>query len=229
MNQEFSQEFSQHAQEIMNLLSFHISIGKHSPSSSSFLFEDRRQRTVDLLTNARNKIIFISIFHPQDAIYLLRLVLTYISNVQLDKVKWDCLTYEHYVLTLEFCTRVEKIKTDITNYHVDCEGYVRQLAQKYAQESTPAKYLCNEDQINLKKAVSEFKTSICTNSLATKEELAIFSSALNQHLKMFGGTYLNFLNLNLSVEVEGERYLSLKSRGGCSKYPSISKFIRMFS
>ena len=212
-----NQEFTQHAQELLNLFSFFISEGKHADSSPNPQLEDRRVSTVELLTRARDKIIFVTIFHPQDSIYLLRLLLSYITNVQLDKVSWTCLTPQHYLWTLEFCRRVATIKTYITMFHLDCGDYVRQLAQQFAQQCTPCKYLCNEDQLDLRRAVSKFKNSRCTSNLLTKKDLTIFSSGLNHHLKMFTGTYLNVSNPNTLASLADEDYLSLKSMGGCGE------------
>ena len=212
-----NQEFSQHAQELLNLFSFLISEGKHADSSPDPQLEERRVCTVELLSRARDKIIFVSIFHPQDSIFLLRLLLSYITNAQLDKVSWAWLTSQHYLQTLEFCRRVATIKTYITMFHLDCGVYVRELVQQFAHQCTPSKYLCNEDQLDLRRAVSIFKNSRCTSSLATKKDLTIFSSNLNHHLKMFSGTYINVVNPNLDSSLADEAYLSLKSMGGCGE------------
>ena len=212
-----NQEFSQHAQELLNLFSFLISEGKHADSSPDPQLEERRVCTVELLSRARDKIIFVSIFHPQDSIFLLRLLLSYITNAQLDKVSWAWLTSQHYLQTLEFCRRVATIKTYITMFHLDCGVYVRELVQQFAHQCTPSKYLCNEDQLDLRRAVSIFKNSRCTSSLATKKDLTIFSSNLNHHLKMFSGTYINVSNPNLDSSLADEDYLSLKSMGGCGE------------
>ena len=212
-----NQEFSQHAQELLNLFSFLISEGKHADSSPDPQLEERRVCTVELLSRARDKIIFVSIFHPQDSIFLLRLLLSYITNAQLDKVSWAWLTSQHYLQTLEFCRRVATIKTYITMFHLDCGVYVRELVQQFAHQCTPSKYLCNEDQLDLRRAVSIFKNSRCTSNLATKKDLTIFSSSLNHHLKMFSGTYINVVNPNLDSSLADEAYLSLKSMGGCGE------------